>query len=576
MEISKDQLTRFIVKYEDSVDQLLDVMSQVITPKLGSGYAIVTSQGGEIVGVVTDADLRKFTAKNGRIPRSIKELTLTNFISVESGLNEFEIVSSLLSQMELRGWKTVLPVRFVPVLKSRVPVGAIDTEDLQLEISARRDQLVVIGLGYVGLTMALSAATNGIKVIGIDLDKKKIESLKNKQSYISEPGIEDLLEELVETNFFPRSVFTELNRAPGQCWNFILCVPTPLTKDLSLDTSFIKQAIYVLLPHIQVGDAVILRSTVPIGTTREISKIIENEFGWTVGRDFYAISAPERTVEGNALYELRELPQIIGGITTHCTQYGTELFQRISKRILPVSSAEASETIKIASNAFRDYSFGFSNYLTKFSQKYNLDVNEIIENANFGYSRNTIPKPSPGVGGPCLSKDPYLLSVSVHTEPKSPIYAARKINESMSEFVLEHLQTVIPELFSLEIMMLGLAFKGVPETNDIRNSPSVDLAQLFAKEKKRIIVWDAMISTSELPEIYDQEFCADNPQVFLIMNNHERNIEKLTSLLVLNKKKVWIFDPWRLIRNPREILRYSPQGFTYLTLSHSVEILPNE
>jgi hypothetical protein len=104
----------------------------------------------------------------------------------------------------------------------------------------------------------------------------------------------------------------------------------------------------------------------------------------------------------------------------------------------------------------------------------------------------------------------------------------------------------------------------------------VDLAQLFIKEQKRIIVWDAMINTSELPEIFDQEFCVDKPQVFLIMNNHERNIEKLTSLLVLNEKKVWIFDPWRLIRNPREILRYTPKGFTYLTLSHSVEILPNE
>jgi UDP-N-acetyl-D-mannosaminuronic acid dehydrogenase len=576
MEISIDKITSFIVKHEDSVEQLLDVMSQVITPKLGSGYAIVTSQSGEIVGVVTDADLRKFTAKNGRIPRSIKELVPTNFISVQSGLSEIEIVSSLLSQMQLRGWKTVLPVRFVPVLKSRIPVGAIDTEDLHLEISLKRDQLVVVGLGYVGLTIALSAAINGIKVVGIDLDKKKIESLKNKKSYISEPGIEDLLEDLVETYFFPRNEFTELNRAPGQCWNFMLSVPTPLTKDLSLDTSFIRQAIDALLPHMQVGDAVILRSTVPIGTTREISKIIENEFGWVVGRDFYAISAPERTVEGNALYELRELPQIIGGVTSHCTQYGTELFQRISKRILPVSSAETSETIKIASNAFRDYSFGFSNYLAKFSQKYNLDVNEIIENANFGYSRSTIPKPSPGVGGPCLSKDPYLLSVSVHTESLSPIHAARKINESMSEYVLEHLQAVIPELFSLEIVMLGLAFKGTPETNDIRNSPSLDLAQLFIKEKKRIIVWDAIIKNSELPEIFDQEFFVDKPQVFLIMNNHERNLEKLTSLLLLSEKKIWVFDPWRLIQNPREILRYTPKGFTYLTLSHSVEILPNE
>ena len=572
MEISIDQIASLIVNQDDSVEQLFKVMARVVTPRLGSGYAIITDRKGEIVGVVTDADLRKFYTKNGRIPASIKELAHINFISVQVGLSETETISALLSQMELRGWKTVLPVRFVPVLKSRTPVGAIDTEDLHLEISAQRDQLIVVGLGYVGLTLAISAASTGIRVIGVDLDKKKIELLKNKKSYISEPGLENLLEELVETNFFPRSAFTELNRAPGQSWNFIISVPTPLTKVESLDTSFIWQAVRDLLPFMQLGDAIILRSTIPIGTTRQISKIIENEFKWVVGRDFYAISAPERTVEGNALYELRELPQIIGGVTSQCTQYGTELFQRISKRIVPVTSAEVSETIKIVSNSFRDYSFGFSNYLTKFAQKYNLDVNEIIENANFGYSRNAIPKPSPGVGGPCLSKDPYLLSISSSKELNSPIYAARKVNESMTQYVFEHLRSNIPELFSLNIVMLGLAFKGVPETNDTRNSPSLKLVQLFINEKKRITVWDAMIKNPEIPGSFDLDLSRIKPQVFLLMNNHEKNLEKLISVLNSNEEKVWIFDPWRLIDNPRELLRYTPHGFTYLTLSNSVKI----
>lgn len=572
MEISTGQIASLIVNQDDSVEQLFKVMARVVTPRLGSGYAIITDRKGEIVGVVTDADLRKFSTKNGRIPASIKELVHINFISVQAGLSETETISALLSQMELRGWKTVLPVRFVPVLKSRTPVGAIDTEDLHLEISAQRDQLIVVGLGYVGLTLAISAASTGIRVIGVDLDKKKIELLKNKKSYISEPGLENLLEELVETNFFPRSAFTELNRAPGQSWNFIISVPTPLIKAESLDTGFIWQAVRDLLPFMQLGDAIILRSTIPIGTTRQISKIIENELKWVVGRDFYAISAPERTVEGNALYELRELPQIIGGVTSQCTQYGTELFQRISKRIVPVTSAEVSETIKIVSNAFRDYSFGFSNYLTKFAQKYNLDVNEIIDNANFGYLRNAIPKPSPGVGGPCLSKDPYLLSISSSKELNSPIYAARKVNESMTQYVFEHLRSTIPELFSLNIVMLGLAFKGVPETNDTRNSPSLKLVQLFINEKKRITVWDAMIKNPEISGSFDLDLFRIKPQVFLLMNNHEKNLEKLISLLNSNEEKVWIFDPWRLIDNPRELLRYTPHGFTYLTLSNSVKI----
>ena len=576
MEISSDQVLSFIVGQDDSIEKLLEVMTRVVTPRLGSGYAIVTDRRGEAIGVVTDADLRKFSARTGRIPTNINELAHTDFISIEEGMNESEIVSSLLSQMELRGWKTVLPVRFVPVLKSRIPVGVIDTDDLQSEIAAQRDQFIVVGLGYVGLTLALAASAIGIKVVGIDSDSNKIKSLIDKNSYISEPGIDNLLSELVETRFYPRKSFTELERSPGQSWNFILSVPTPLTEDLSLDTSYIKQAVQDLIPYVQVGDSLVLRSTAPIGTTREISKIIESALGWVVGRDFYAISAPERTVEGNALYELRELPQIVGGVTPQCTQHGIGLFQRISKRLVPVSSAEVSETIKITSNAFRDYSFGFSNSLAKFAQNYNLDVNEIIENANFGYLRNAIPKPSPGVGGPCLSKDPYLLSLKGQTKFNSPINSARLVNESMTEYVLEHLKTNISELLSLEIVMLGLAFKGIPETNDIRNSPSMELVTLFSQESKRIIGWDAVIDNSKVPECLDQDSKIRKPQVFLLMTNHEKNLEKLTSLLISNEEKVWIFDPWRLIGNPREILRYTPQGYIYLSLSHSIEILPNE
>ena len=281
-------------------------------------------------------------------------------------------------------------------------------------------------------------------------------------------------------------------------------------------------------------------------------------------------------MEGNALYELRELPQIVGGVTPQCTQHGIELFQRISKRLVPVSSAEVSETIKITSNAFRDYSFGFSNYLAKFAQNYNLDVNEIVENANFGYLRNAIPKPSPGVGGPCLSKDPYLLSLQGQTKFNSPITSARLVNESMTEYVLEHLKANISELLSLEIVMLGLAFKGIPETNDIRNSPSMELVTLFSQEGKRIIGWDAVIDDSKIPECLDKDTKKRKPQVFLLMTNHEKNLEKLISLLSSNGEKVWVFDPWRLISNPKEILRYTPQGYIYLSLSHSIEILPHE
>ena len=576
MKIFNSQIQPLTVYEDEPIERLLEIMTHVVTPRLGSGYAIILSRDGRASGVVTDADLRKHSARTGKLPTKILEVVHAEFISVEEGLTEEQVVNSLLEQMDSRGWKTVLPVRFVPVLKSGIPVGVIDAQDLQIEISSHRDQLVVVGLGYVGLTLALAAASSGISVVGIDSDYEKIISLENKHSYISEPGIENLLDEFVETKFYPRKSLSEMVRSPGQSWNFILSVPTPLTSNLSLDTSYIMQAINDLLLHFQIGDSIIMRSTVPIGTTRQVATYIENKLGWTVGTDFYAISAPERTVEGNALFELQELPQIIGGVTLNCAQHGLDLFQKISNRLVPVSTSEVSETIKITSNAYRDYSFGFANYLTKVAQSYNLDVNEIVDNANFGYSRNSIPKPSPGVGGPCLSKDPYLLGSLNSGDLSSPIFAARKVNESMTEYVFKHLVERIPDILSLETLMIGLAFKGNPETNDTRNSPSLDLARLFSEHGKQILGWDAVVEAPTISFGLLPLGASSKPQVFLIMNNHEGNVEKLVTLLKENKSKIWVFDPWRLISNPKEILRFAPWGLSYITLSNSADFFPHE
>ena len=146
----------------------------------------------------------------------------------------------------------------------------------------------------------------------------------------------------------------------------------------------------------------------------------------------------------------------------------------------------------------------------------------------------------------------------------------------MTKYVLEHLKANIPDLLSHEIVMLGIAFKGVPETNDIRNSPSLDLANLIINEKKRIIGWDAVIDDSDFPMMLDKEIKIKKPRIFLLMNNHEKNREKLESLLISNEEKVWIFDPWRLISEPKDLLRFTPKGYTYLSLSHSIEIFPHE
>ena len=153
MKISNSQIQHLTVYEDEPIERLLEVMTRVVTPRLGSGYAIVVSRDGRVSGVVTDADFRKYSARTGKLPTKILEVVHAEFISVDEGLTEEQVVNSLLEQMDSRGWKTVLPVRFVPILKSGFPVGVIDAQDLQIEISSHRDQLVVVGLGYVGLTL---------------------------------------------------------------------------------------------------------------------------------------------------------------------------------------------------------------------------------------------------------------------------------------------------------------------------------------------------------------------------------------------------------------------------------------
>jgi nucleotide sugar dehydrogenase len=248
---------------------------------------------------------------------------------------------------------------------------------------------------------------------------------------------------------------------------------------------------------------------------------------------------------------------------------GLNIFRGLANSVTPVNKIEGAELIKIIGNAYRDYVFGFSNYLIEICRRYELDINQIIESSNRGYPRSNIPSPSPGVGGPCLSKDTYFLPRSNNQNRISPYIVVRNVNERVPEESVEFIARVIPNLNQFKCVGIGIAFKGIPETNDFRNSPSIDFLNSLRAIIKSIKVWDSAISDtySYIPYPIDNEF--DTYSFYAILNNNPKNIEFFTRKVVgSNTEEIIVFDPWRLI-NPN-LVTYSNKVklVHYISLSH--------
>ena len=569
----QEKIDSYVISEDSTFDNLLLVLNKKLSSNYGSGFALVTNSKGVLTGVVEDSDLRKFLSKNSPLELQIKFVMRKDFISVTEGLTEDQVVNSVVEQMGQRGWYTSLPVKVIPITKNDKPVGIMDLKELESMISQKTDRNVVIGLGYVGLTLAVSLAETGRKVYGIDSDEMKISDLAKGKSHILEPGIEKILNSRINKNLFVSQHFIDISDLPGLRNIYFICVGTPLTTKGTADLSAVMKCINDITKSLKTGDTIVMRSTVPVGTGQEIIDQIQIARDWKVGTDFHYISAPERTVEGNALKEIRELPQVISGATEACLLLGLRLFQNLSNSVTPLDRIESAEMVKIMGNAYRDYVFGFSNFLISICQQYNLDLNLLIDASNRGYPRSTIPVPSPGVGGPCLTKDPYFFFEDALNFSESPIIAARKINELIPKQSVKFIKSKRNNLKDFNCLVIGIAFKGVPETNDYRNSPSVDFIEELKPEVKSVDYWDCVVKDVDA-EINADKYHQDKKYTFYaILNNSPKNLEFFTQLELNDVEgQIIIYDPWRQI-NPNFInLPSTIKTLNYFSLSHHVVI----
>jgi len=340
--------------------------------------------------------------------------------------------------------------------------------------------ICMIGLGYIGLPTASTFAKHGIKVTGVDNNPEVIDALKHGRVHIYEPGLGEMVTEALESGKL--SVADKAVEADA----FIIAVPTPFYGDKKADLSFVRDAAESIVSVLRTGNLVILESTSPPLTTTGVVKPILEKSGLKAGKDFKLAYSPERVLPGQILKELTDNARVIGGIDRVSAEAGRDLYATFVKGEIILTDATTSEMVKLMENTYRDVNIAIANEFSRLADRFGVDVWEAIQIAN-RHPRVKILNPGPGVGGHCISVDPWFF-VEAAPDLTPLIHTARKVNDSQPEFVIATLKKMLGELKGKRIAALGLSFK--PDVDDLRESPAVDIAHLLVNE-------GALVSTYE-------------------------------------------------------------------------------
>ncbi len=330
----------------------------------------------------------------------------------------------------------------------------------------------VLGLGYVGLPTAAVLATVGRRVAGVDLRRDILDTINAGRIHIVEPELDALVRAAVAAGTL-RAV-----PEPVPARAFLICVPAPITRDNLPDLSFVESAARALVPALRPGSLVVLESTVPPGTLRDLVAPIVAASGLVPGRDVFLAHAPERVLPGAVLREVVENERIVGGLTDACTARAAEFYEGFVRGAVHRSGAEVAELTKLAENAFRDVNVAFANELANVCARLGLDVWEVIRLAN-RHPRVQILRPGPGVGGHCIAVDPWFIAAAAPQDTPL-IQAARRVNDERPARVLAQVRHLAARLRRPKIACLGLAYK--PDIDDLRESPALHVARDLAAE----------------------------------------------------------------------------------------------
>jgi UDP-N-acetyl-D-mannosaminuronic acid dehydrogenase len=414
-------------------------------------------------------------------------------------------------------------------------------------------RVAVIGLGYVGLTLSVALARRGVTVFGCERQASVVAALRGGRSHLYEPGVEDALREHLGRRLF---VDQALPEEPVDA--AVICVSTPVDPDTRApQLDFLRDAARAVARAWPAPPLVVVRSTVPVGATR---RVVLPELAARAGAPRLAF-CPERTIQGQALRELEELPQVVGGLDEVSAAAAEALFSRLTPRTVRVSSLEAAELVKLINNCHTDLIYAFGNEVALIAERFGLDPLAAIRAANLDYPRPDLAKPG-FVGGGCLSKDPYILLASAGAREHEPwlVGRARALNEYLPQHVARHFLRLLAEtrgtLDGARVLVLGFAYKGWPPTDDMRGSPSPPMLEVLRAAGVTLLGHDFLVSDAVLRDLGvipcapDQGFAGSD--AVLIVTDHpdygRLDVEKLVGRL---RSPALVYDCWRILDEDR-------------------------
>ncbi len=422
-------------------------------------------------------------------------------------------------------------------------------QQLRQKIESRTARVAIIGLGYVGLPLAVVFAEAGHHVIGVDLDQRKIDQLNRGVSYIEDIPSERLRPLVTAGNLTATSDYAVLR----DCDTASICVPTPLNKTGEPDVSYIISAANAVARHVHPGMLVVLESTTYPGTTTEVllPRLQDASTGLKVGEDFFLCFSPERVDPGRQDWTTVNTPKVMGGVTPTCLEAGQALYGSAINEIVPVSSTEAAEMVKLLENTFRAVNIGLVNEVLLMSDRLGLDAWEIIEAAAtkpFGFMKFT---PGPGLGGHCIPIDPLYLSWKLKTLNYNArfIELASEINTNMPRYwaqkVQDTLNNVGKAVNGSALLVLGVAYK--KNVSDVRESPALDIIHLLQEKGAHVSYHDPFVPDFfheglEMTGVVDLDAALASADCVVIATDHANynwdNIRDQARLLVDTRRAV--------------------------------------
>ncbi len=370
-------------------------------------------------------------------------------------------------------------------------------------------RVCVMGLGYIGLPTASVLATNGYQVLGVDVGQRVVDTVNAGNIHIEEPGLHTVVRAAIGSGNLHASL------EPEKADVFFIAVPTPLTADKKADMRYVCQATERIVPFLEKGNLVILESTSPPGTCCDLLKPILERSGLIVGKDIYLAHCPERVLPGKILKELIENDRVVGGYDPIGAQQARDIYASFVEGEIFLTDVTTAEMVKVIENTFRDVNIALANEIALLCEQLGIDFGDVARLAN-RHPRVNVHSAGPGVGGHCISVDPWFL-VEQFPDTAKLIHLARVRNDGMPEHVVSRTLEFVAGVETPKVCILGLAFKG--NVDDMRESPSLEVVRLLEEKGVALAVHDPYVKNAPL-ELLPLESCIEQSDCLLLLTDH--------------------------------------------------------